>query len=163
MKMQFFLIPVVSLTLLSCERTDKAPPTPPPTPTPPQSSFMTPDRLNTSSINDTRNTVRNRNNTTIHQPDNTRVNVRDRDSSALTPFDQSESKADLNVTQKIRQAIMADSTLSTNAKNIKIITINGVVTLRGPVANTREKDNIANKVSSVNGVKRVDNQLEITR
>lgn len=162
MKMQFFLIPVISLTLLSCERTDKVPPTPPPTPTPPQSSFMNPDR-STTTINDSRLNNRNRNNTTIHQPDNTRINIRDRESSALTPFNQSESQADLNVTQKIRQAIMADSTLSTNAKNIKIITIHGVVTLRGPVANTREKDNIANKVSSVIGVQRVDNQLEITR
>ena len=60
--------------------------------------------------------------------DNTEKNIRDRDSMTKTPLDQSESEADRMITQKIRKAIMSDSALSTNAKNIKIITINGVVT-----------------------------------
>ena len=66
-------------------------------------------------------------------PDNTARNVRDRDGTTLTPGDQSESKADLALTQRIRQAIVADDSLSTTAHNVKIITSDGVVTLRGPV------------------------------
>ena len=95
--------------------------------------------------------------------DNTGKNVRDRDESARTPLDQSENAADRTITQKIRQAIIADDSLSMNAKNIKIITLNGVVTLRGPVASAMEKDNIARKVSEVAGILKVDNQLEITQ
>lgn len=95
--------------------------------------------------------------------DNTRNNVRDRDAMAKTPFDQLENETDRTITQKIRQAIMADGALSMNAKNIKIITINGVVTLRGPVASSQEKDMIARKVKAVQGITQVDNQLEVTR
>jgi len=95
--------------------------------------------------------------------DNTGKNIRDRDSKTKTPFDQSESEADRTLTQKIRQAIMSDDSLSTNAKNIKIISINGVVTLRGPVSSSSEKDAIARKVNDVQGIVKVDNQLEVTR
>ena len=95
--------------------------------------------------------------------DNTGKNIRDRDSMTKTPLDQSESEADRKITQKIRQAIMSDSALSTNAKNIKIITINGVVTLRGPVSSSLEKDVIVKKVNDVQGIVKVDNQLEVTR
>ena len=93
--------------------------------------------------------------------DNTARNVRDRDATA-TPFDQSETKNDLAITQKIRQAIVSDDSLSTNSKNIKIITRNGSVTLRGPVSSAAEKEAILKKVSEVQGIKNVDNQLEIT-
>ncbi len=93
--------------------------------------------------------------------DNTGKNVRDRDSATKTPLDQAENETDLDITQKIRQKVIADDTLSTNAKNIKIVTINGVVTLRGPVANNQEKTKIGRKASSVQGVTQVDNLLEI--
>lgn len=95
--------------------------------------------------------------------DNTGKNIRDRDSMNKTSFDQSESEADRTITQKIRQAIVADKALSTDAKNIKIITIKGVVTLRGPVASSEEKEAIARKINDVKGIVRVDNKLEVTR
>lgn len=95
--------------------------------------------------------------------DNSGQNVRDRDSKTKTPLDQSESEADRKITQKIRQALISDSALSMNAKNVKVITIHGVVTLRGPVANAQEKEIIARKANEIQGVTRVDNQLEITR
>lgn len=98
-----------------------------------------------------------------HDYDNTEQNVRDRDSATITPMNQSESEADRTITQKIRQSIMSDGSLSTNAKNIKVITINGVVTLRGPVNSSQERDTIAKRVHDVNGIVRVDNQLEIVR
>ena len=87
--------------------------------------------------------------------------MRDRDDRTLTPTDQSESPADRELSQKIRKAVVADDTLSTTAHNVKIITINGVVTLRGPVKSQRERNVIAAKAKSVAGVKKVDNKLEI--
>lgn len=95
-------------------------------------------------------------------PDNTGTNVRDRDDQTLTPLDQSESEADRTLTQRIRQAVVADDTLSTNAKNVKIITTNGRVTLRGPVKSEQEKAAIAAKAQQIAGAGNVENQLEIT-
>lgn len=94
-------------------------------------------------------------------PDNTGRNVRDRGGATLTPGDQSESEADRTLTQQIRQAVVADDSLSTMAKNIKIITIDGVVTLRGPVQSPREKEKIEAKAQQIAGIDRIDNQLEV--
>jgi len=68
---------------------------------------------------------------------------------------------DLGITQKIRQAVVKDDALSMTAKNAKIITVDGVVTLRGPVKSDKEKTEIGALAQAVTGVKRVDNQLEI--
>lgn len=93
--------------------------------------------------------------------DNSGKNVRDRQDAALTSGDQSNSQADLKITQEIRQAVMADDALSLNAQNVKIITANGVVTLRGPVRSSAEKATVGAKAEQVAGVTRVDNQIEI--
>jgi hyperosmotically inducible periplasmic protein len=95
--------------------------------------------------------------------DNTKRNARDADGNTLTPMDQGNSKADMSITQQIRKAVVDSDKLSTNAKNIKIITQNGVVTLRGPVKTPEEKATIASVAQKTGGVKRVDNQLEIER
>ena len=95
------------------------------------------------------------------EPDNSGRNVRDRDDQTKTPGDQSENEADRTITQNIRQALTADDSLSTNAKNVKIITNDGTVTLRGPVKSEKEKTDIEAKAKQVAGVKRVDNQLEV--
>jgi hyperosmotically inducible periplasmic protein len=92
---------------------------------------------------------------------NTARNVRDRNGQTMTPADQSESQEDLAITQKIRSGLMDDDSLSTNAKNVKIITVNGVVTLRGPVNSEKEKNDVAKIAKSVKGVRSIDNQLEI--
>jgi osmotically-inducible protein OsmY len=94
--------------------------------------------------------------------DNTGRNVRDRGES-VTPTDQSNSAADIETTAKIRKAIVDDDQLSSNAHNVKIVTRDGAVTLRGPVKSAAEKSAIAAKAQQVAGVKRVDNQLEIER
>jgi len=96
-------------------------------------------------------------------PDNTKVNERDRNDAALTPMDQSNAKTDLKITQQIRQAVMADSTLSFSAKNVKIITQGGKVTLRGPVKSEQERSNIEAAARKVAGVAEVDNQLEVKK
>ena len=98
---------------------------------------------------------------TAVEADNSGRNVRDRDDQNKTTGDQSENEADRTITQNIRQAITADDSLSTNAKNVKIITNDGTVTLRGPVKSEKEKADIEAKAKQVAGVKRVDNQLEI--
>ena len=93
--------------------------------------------------------------------DNSGTNVRDRNEGTKTSGNQSESEADRKISQNIRQAITADDSVSTNGKNVKIITVDGVVTLRGPVKSETEKTNIGAKAQQIAGVKNVENQLEI--
>ena len=93
-------------------------------------------------------------------PDNTEINRRDDSSNTLTPADQSNSKADLRISSAIRNAIV-NSDASVIAKNVKIITISGDVTLRGPVQNQAEKDTIARVAAGVAGVRKVTNLLEV--
>jgi hyperosmotically inducible periplasmic protein len=95
------------------------------------------------------------------KPDNTAINERDRSSETQTSGDQSNSSADLKITQAIRQAIMKDSELSTTAKNVKIITDNGQVTLRGPVKNAQEKAKIDQLARSAAGGAKIDDQLDV--
>lgn len=92
--------------------------------------------------------------------DNTDKNERDRSGAALTPGDQGGSEADRTITQRVRQGVMDADSLSVTGKNVKIITVDGVVTLRGPVKTAAEKAAIASIAQGVSGVKRVDNQLE---
>lgn len=92
---------------------------------------------------------------------NTRINVRDRDSSAVTADQQSENATDRTITQKIRENVVKHDNFSTYAKNVKIITQNGVVTLRGPVNTDQEKADIANIAKQVAGVSRVVNEIEV--
>lgn len=96
-----------------------------------------------------------------HDADNTGRNVRDRDGDTLTSGDQSETEADRTITQKIRQAVVADDSLSMTAQNVKIITVNGVVTLRGPVKSDQERKNIGAKAMQIAGAGKVQNHLEI--
>jgi osmotically-inducible protein OsmY len=93
-------------------------------------------------------------------PDNTGRNVRDR-GDTVTSGDQSESKADVATTAKIRQAVVADDSLSTSAHNVKIITANGAVTLRGPVKSDEERKKIAEMAEQVAGAGKVRNYLEV--
>ena len=93
--------------------------------------------------------------------DNTKVNERDQKTAALTPGDQGENEVDRTITQKIRQGVMKNDGLSVTAKNVKIITANAVVTLRGPVKSDKEKTDIVTIAQGTDGVKRVDNQLEV--
>lgn len=93
--------------------------------------------------------------------DNTKKNERDRDPAAKTPVDQGGSEADRTMTQDIRKGVVGADGLSMDAKNVKIITEDGVVTLRGPVKSAEEKEKIASIAQGTTGVKRVDNQLEV--
>ena len=94
--------------------------------------------------------------------DNTKINDRDRH-GALTPMDQGNSKAELNITAAVRKAVLADKSLSFTAKNVKIITVGSKVTLRGPVASEAEKAAIEARAKQTAGVTEVDNQIEIKK
>lgn len=98
----------------------------------------------------------------VHDGDasNTGINKRDRDDKTLTPMDQKNNESDLKITQEIRQALMKGE-FSMDAKNIKVITRNGTVTLRGPVKTAAELEKISVLVKAVPGIKSIDNQLQV--
>jgi len=93
--------------------------------------------------------------------DNTRKNERDRSGETQTSGDQSNSSQDTQTTAAVRRAVVKDNSLSATAKNVKIITANGTVTLRGPVKNDAEKTKIAELAQSAAGSAKIDNQLEV--
>lgn len=93
--------------------------------------------------------------------DNTAKNERDSSGETKTSGDQSESPEDIKITAAIRRAVVADASLSMTAKNVKIITADGMVTLRGPVNSAEEKAAIAKLAKSAAGAAKIDNQLEV--
>lgn len=93
------------------------------------------------------------------QPTNTALNARD--PNALTPMDQSNDTSDVEITQAIRKRVIGDDDLSFNAKNVKIITVGGKVTLRGPVESSEESATVERSARDIPGVTKVDNQLQV--
>ncbi|MDZ4851133.1 MAG: BON domain-containing protein [Pirellulaceae bacterium] len=110
-----------------------------------------------SNSNSDSNTVGN---STAVDRNNTAVNARDRDSNAKTPFDQNENQKDIDITANIRKRVV-DTKMSIDAQNVKIITQDGRVTLRGPVKSADEKTRIEEIARNVAGDKQVDSQLEV--
>jgi hyperosmotically inducible protein len=96
------------------------------------------------------------------KPDNTTVNKRDRDADQATADQQKNNRPDRELTKSIRQSIMADKSLSSYAHNIKIISQNGSVTLKGPVKSEDEKQSvIAKAVAVVGSPDRVTDQVSV--
>ncbi|SJM94648.1 Transport-associated protein [Crenothrix polyspora] len=93
--------------------------------------------------------------------ENTQRNVRDKNDTTLTPEDQNTSKRDIRITTHIRKMLVKDASLSVNAQNVKIISRNGRVTLRGPVESKAESKKLKKIAKRTRGVVRVNNQLEI--
>lgn len=93
--------------------------------------------------------------------DNSGRNVRDRSGDTKTSGDQSNDSASIKITAAIRQAVMKDDSLSMTAKNVKIITADGVVTLRGPVKTADEKATIAKLAEANAGGAKVMDKLEV--
>ena len=94
-------------------------------------------------------------------PDNTKTNQGDANKNATTADQQKMNPADRDTTKQIRSALMKDKSLSTYAHNIKIITRDGKVTLKGPVHSEDEKASIEAKAASVAGADNVSNQLTV--
>lgn len=93
--------------------------------------------------------------------DNSARNKRDRSGESQTSGDQSNSSADIKMTAAIRRDLMHEKSLSTTAKNVKIIAENGVVTLRGPVMSQAEKTKIVELAKTHAGTARIEDQLEV--
>ena len=95
------------------------------------------------------------------QPDNTKVNKRDRDQNAVTADQQKMNKSDREITREIRRSIVSDKSLSTYGHNVKIIAQNGNVTLKGPVHSEEERRAIVDKAAAVAGSGNVRDQLSV--
>jgi hyperosmotically inducible protein len=93
--------------------------------------------------------------------DNTKVNERDRSQTEPTADQQKDNRSDRDITQQIRQSIMKDKSLSTYAHNVKIVTQDGEVTLKGPVRSEDEKQAIEAKAIEVAGDGKVTSELNI--
>lgn len=85
----------------------------------------------------------------------------DRNRGTSAQQEQLGNETDRRTTERVRQSLSDDNTLSTNAKDIRIVTVDGVVTLKGNVASEEEKSKVERKAKDVSGVKNVDNQLEV--
>ena len=94
-------------------------------------------------------------------PDNTKTNQGDASKNAKTADQQKMNPADRETTKKIRSALMDDKSLSTYAHNIKIITTDGMVTLKGPVRSEDEKSAIEAKARQIAGDSNVTNNLTV--
>jgi osmotically-inducible protein OsmY len=92
--------------------------------------------------------------------DNTANNKKDADGQTVTPVDQSNDPADIKTTAEIRKMVVDDASLSALAKNVKIITVDQVVTLRGPVETEKEKATIVTHAKHV-GAKDINNEITI--
>jgi osmotically-inducible protein OsmY len=96
------------------------------------------------------------------QPDNTRANKGDADKGVVTADQQKMNASDRALTQKIRKAVMADKSLSTYGHNVKIVSQNGMVTLRGPVHSDDEEKSIVGKaVEATGGPDKVSDQMSV--
>jgi hyperosmotically inducible periplasmic protein len=93
--------------------------------------------------------------------DNTKMNRADRSDNQPTADQQKDNHSDRELTQQIRQAIMHDKSLSTYAHNVKVISQNGTVTLKGPVRSDDERREIEAKASEVAGKDKVINELTV--
>jgi hyperosmotically inducible periplasmic protein len=96
------------------------------------------------------------------KPDNTAVNTRDRQASEATADQQKNNRSDIEVTRQIRKSLIADKSLSTYAHNLKVITQDGKVTLKGPVATAEEKALVEEKAGAVAGHGNVISEVSVT-
>lgn len=96
--------------------------------------------------------------------DNTAVNQRDKSTTQVTADTQAKTaKEDVELTRLIRQELMKDKNLSTYAQNIKIVTVEGVATLRGPVHSLEEKNKVGDHAKKIVGRAQILNELEVVK
>jgi hyperosmotically inducible periplasmic protein len=95
-------------------------------------------------------------------PDNSAVNKQNHGDSVLSPENMGQSAADMDLTRRIRRAVLDDESLSTYAHNVKIIARDGKVTLRGPVRSTEEKMSVEQKAARLVGKENVKNEVEVS-
>ena len=95
------------------------------------------------------------------KPDNPKATGKARATQAITAEQQKENASDRATTRKIRRALMGDKSLSAYAHNVKVVTMNGEVTLKGPVQSDVEKQAVEMRAKEVAGPEHVKNELTI--
>lgn len=93
--------------------------------------------------------------------DNSKVNQRDQSKSEPTADQQKNNRSDLDITKEIRQSLTKDKSLSTYAHNVKVISQDGKVTLKGPVRSTDEKSAVAAKAAQVAGEANINDEMTV--
>jgi osmotically-inducible protein OsmY len=89
------------------------------------------------------------------------MNQRDRNPNEPTADQQQNNRSDRDITQQVRKALEADKSFSTYAHNVKVITQNGQVTLKGPVRSVDEKRAVEAKAAEVAGEGKVNSELTV--
>jgi|SRR5438477_6596757 len=95
------------------------------------------------------------------QPDNTKVNQRDRSNAEPTADQQKDNRSDRELARQIRQALVKDKSLSSKAHNVKVIAQNGNVTLKGPVGSEQEKQVVEAKAAQIAGADKVISEIQV--
>jgi hyperosmotically inducible protein len=95
------------------------------------------------------------------QPDNSAVNQQDRQKGAVTADQQKGTANDRTLTQQIRRSLVKDKSLSTYAHNVKVVSQNGVVTLKGPVRSEEEKRSVEAKAAEIAGRDNVRSEISV--
>lgn len=169
MKIQWIIVPILTATLTSCGgnahkpkaatdelisyaiATDETNPE-----TAPGSEDIKKKKTDDTNTSEEQNSSQdsNQTNTPISNPQSDT-------SDADTEITRTSADMDKSLNQNVRRALMQEEGLSTNAKNIRVIATDGTVTLRGLVENNQEKNRIEDAVKNVDGVKNVDNQLDV--
>ena len=93
--------------------------------------------------------------------DNSKMNQQEENKTGSTAERQKENSSDRELTRQIRRALMNDKSLSTYAHNVKIISRDGMVTLKGPVRSDEDKQAIEAKAKEVAGDGKIDDQLQV--
>lgn len=93
--------------------------------------------------------------------DNTRTNQADRSKTGSTADQQKNNKSDRDTARQIRKVLTGDKSLSTYAHNVKVISQNGTVTLKGPVRSEEEKKTVETKAAEVAGASNIKNELTV--
>jgi hyperosmotically inducible protein len=79
-----------------------------------------------------------------------------------TADQQKSNKGDRQLTQQIRKSVVGDKSLSVAAHNVKIISRDGMVTLRGTVKSDDEKKAIEDKATEIAGQGKVTSELTVS-
>lgn len=146
---------LAGFALAGCDETTMNPPTTNTTPAP--------GATNDSGTNTDSTMSSTASDATTPEPDNTGRNERDAAGNTKTPIDQDENQADVTTTAEIRKMITGDSSMSINARNVKIVTSQGKVTLRGPVDSATEKEAVEKFARDVAGETNVTSEIEVVQ
>lgn len=95
--------------------------------------------------------------------DNTEVNKRDQQTHEITADKHGTSEKDIKISSELRRLLVNDKSLSTYAQNVKIITVNGDVTLKGPLKSIQEQKAVVSKAKNLSGVSKVLNRTEVVK